>query len=193
MRKVFIGSEALAGGRLTRAQLRWNYRRIYPDVYVPADGTPSLRGRTTGAWLWTRRNGVIAGRAAAALHGARWVDDREPIEMIWKCGRPPPGIIARNERIDGDEVTQVAGVFVTTPPRTALDLARYLPRDQAVVHLDALAQATGVKALDALALAQRYPGVVRSAVTALSLMDCGCNRPGRRGFGCYSSTSGTTR
>lgn len=179
MREAFIGSEALANGELTRAQLRWNYRRIFPDIYVPAFGTPSLRVRTTGAWLWSRRHGVIAGRAAAALLGARWVDDRVPVEMIWRSGRPPQGIIVRNERIDGDEVTQVAGLFVTTPERTALDLARHLPYYEAVICLDALARATGVTALDVMTLAQRYPGArgTRVAVEALSLMDGGAETP----------------
>ncbi|MCV7149920.1 type IV toxin-antitoxin system AbiEi family antitoxin [Mycolicibacterium pyrenivorans] len=177
MPPVFIGSEALARGALTRATLRWNYRRLYPDVYTSAPA--SLRVRTIGAWLWTRRNGIVTGRAAAALHGARWVDDRVPIEMIWKCGRPPPGVIARNERIAADEVTQIAGLLVTTPERTALDLARHLPRNRAVSHLDALAPATEVKAVDVLTVAQRYPGArgLRSAVTALSLMDGGSQSP----------------
>ena len=49
MRRVFIGSEALAGGGLTRAALRWNYRRLFPDVYVPCAISPSLRDRTLGA------------------------------------------------------------------------------------------------------------------------------------------------
>jgi hypothetical protein len=95
MRQVFIGREALASGALTRAKLRWNYRRIFRDIYVPATGPPSLRVRTTAAWLWSGRSGVITGRAAAALHGARWVGEAVPIEMIWRCGRPPPAIIVR--------------------------------------------------------------------------------------------------
>lgn len=178
MREVFIGSEELASGRLTRAKLRWNYRRMFPDVYATS-ALPSLRERTLGAWLWSRRDGIIAGRAAAALHGAKWVDRGAPIEMIWKCGRPPSGLVVRSERIDGDEITQIDGLFVTTPERTALDLARHLPRNSAVVHLDALAQASGVSAMDVLTLAHRYPGSrgIRSAVTALSLMDDGAESP----------------
>lgn len=70
MRDVFIGSEMLKAGALSRGQLRWNYRAIFPDIYVPKTAKPSLRRRTVGAWLWSGCNGVIAGRAAAALHGA---------------------------------------------------------------------------------------------------------------------------
>lgn len=179
MRGVFIGSEMLKRGALTRSQLRWNYRPIFPDVYVPKSGALPLRRRTVGAYLWSGRNGVIAGRAAAALHGALWVADGAPIEMLWRNGRPPDGIVVRNERIDPDEISLVAGLPVTTPERTALDLARHLPRNLAVENLDALARATGVKAADALLLAERYPRArgLRRAAVALDLMDGGAQSP----------------
>jgi hypothetical protein len=143
MDEVFVGSAALAGGGLTRGRLRWNYRAIFPDVYVPKLIVPSLAQNTIGAWLWSGRSGVITARAAAAMHGALWVRAAAPIEMIWRCGRPPPGIVVRNERIDADEIMQVDGLLVTTPGRTAFDLARHLPRDLAVQHLDSLARAVG--------------------------------------------------
>ncbi|KLI05000.1 hypothetical protein ACT17_25510 [Mycolicibacterium conceptionense] len=179
MRDVFIGSELLRRGALTRGQLRWNYRPIFPDIYVPKSGPLPLRRRTVGAYLWSGRNGVIAGRAAAALHGALWVADGAPVEMLWRNGRPPDGIVVRNERIDPEEITVVAGLPVTTPERTALDLARHLPRDLAVQNLDALARATGVKAADALILAERYLRArgLRRAEVALDLMDGGAQSP----------------
>jgi very-short-patch-repair endonuclease len=176
---VFIGSEMLSRRLLTRGQLRWNYRPLFPDIYVAKAAAPSLWRNTVGAWLWSGRNGVIAGRAAAALHGALWVDADTPIEMIWRSGRPPSGIVVRNERIEADEIAVVHEVPVTSPARTALDLARHLPRDAAVRHLDALARATGVTACDALSLAERYPrarGLRRSEV-ALDLMDSGAQSP----------------
>lgn len=150
MSDVVIGSEMLARGALTRGQLRWNYTPLFPDVYARKRTAPSLWRSTVGAWLWSGRNGVIAGRAAAALHGALWVDADTPIEMIWRSGRPPSGIIVRNERIEADEIAVVDGMALTSPARTALDLARHLPRDVAVCHLDALARATDVNACDAL-------------------------------------------
>ena len=179
MSDVVIGTEMLARGELTRGQLRWNYTALFPGVYAPKRMAPSLRRNTVGAWLWSGRDGVIAGRAAAALHGALWVDPDTPIEMIWRSGRPPSGIVVRNERIDADEIVDVAGMAVTSPARTALDLARHLPRDAAVRHLDALARATGVRAGDALALTERYRrarGLHRSKV-ALRLMDPGAASP----------------
>jgi hypothetical protein len=179
MREVFIGSAALASGGLTRARLRWNFRAIFPDVYMSKLVTPSLHRHTVGAWLWSGRNGVIAGRAAAALRGAQWIDATTPIEMVWRGGRPPPGIVVRNERLDAEDIVVVDGIPVTTPERTAFDLARHLPRDLAARHLDALARVTGVKAADVQLLGDRYPkarGLPRSRI-ALSLMDGGAQSP----------------
>jgi hypothetical protein len=176
---VFVGSEALAGGALSRGRLRWNHRAMFPDIYMAKETTPSLSHRSIGAWLWSGRRGVIAGLAAAALHGARWVDESSDVELIWRCGRPPPGIVVRNERIESDEIVQIAGLPVTTPERTALDVARHAPRDPAVTRLDALARATGVMVSDVLPLVDRYRGArgLCRSIVALSLMDGGSQSP----------------
>jgi hypothetical protein len=179
MEDVFIGSEVLANGMLTRGQLRWNYRAIFPDVYIHKDAKLSLMRRTVGAWLWSRRRGVITGLAAAALHGSRWIDESSDVELIWRCGRPPSGIVVRNERVETDEVVDLAGVPVTTPMRTALSLARHGPRDSAVDRLHGLAGATGVAVADVQPLVDRYRGTrgLCRAEEALSLMDGGSQSP----------------
>jgi hypothetical protein len=175
----FIGPEALAAGRLTRGQLRWRHTPVQPRVYLPKDAPRTLEVNTVAAWLWTGRRAIIAGRAAAALHGAQWVDDDTPVELIVKHGRRRPGVVIRDERIMPDEICRIGDLSVTTPLRTALDLARFLPRDTAVAHLDALGAATGVDAGQVLELAARYPGLrgIRSARTALDLMDAGAQSP----------------
>jgi hypothetical protein len=177
--EVILGSEALATGVLTAGQLRWNYRAIFPDVHTPRAAEPTLRDRTLGAWLWSRRRAVITGRAAAALHGARWIDESSPIELLWTNNHPPRGLITRNERVASDEIVNIDGMIVTTPPRTALDLGRYLPRAKAVAHLDALAHATGIRRNEVLALADRYKGArgVKRCRIAVSLMDAGAQSP----------------
>jgi hypothetical protein len=179
MEDVFIGSEALAAGVLTRGQLRWNHRAIFPDVYISKEAPPSLSQRIIGGWLWSGRRGVIAGLSAAALHGARWVDETTDVKLIWRCGRPPVGIVVRNERIETDEIVEVAGLPVTTPERTALDIARDRPRDSAVARLDALARATGVAVAGVLPLVDRYRGArgLCRSIAALSLMDGGSQSP----------------
>lgn len=179
MNAPFIGPEALAAGVLTRGQLRWRYAAAHPRVYLPKDTVRTLHANTMAAWLWSGRRGIVAGRAAAALHGAQWVRDDAPVELITEHGRRRPGVIVREERIRPDEVCQIGDFNVTTPLRTALDLARFLPRDDAVAHLDALAIATGIGAEQVLDLAARYRGLrgIRSARTALDLMDAGGQSP----------------
>jgi hypothetical protein len=176
---AFIGQEAIAHGQLTRGQLRWNNTAVHPRVYIPTGLERTLSLNTVAAWLWTGRKGIIAGRAASALHGAKWVDASTPIEIIAEHTRKRPGVTVREERIGADEITNVGELPVTTIARTALDLARHLPRDVAVTHLDALAAATGVLPVEALELAAKYPGLrgIRRARIALALMDGGAESP----------------
>jgi hypothetical protein len=179
VRDVFLGSEALEQGRLTEYELRRWHRAIFRDVFVRKAYEPSLRDRIEGAWLRSGRRGVVAGIAASALHGAQWVDDDIPIELIWPNTRPPRGVVARDETLGGDELTRVGGIPVTTLARTAYDLGRHLPRGQAVARLDALMRATPFSIEDVLLLAKRYPGArgLRRLREVLPLMDAGAASP----------------
>lgn len=179
MAGAFLGTEAVARGGLTRGRLDWNYRRIHPDVYLPKGASRSLRDNIVGAWLWSGRRGIVAGRAAAALHGAKWVDESTPIEIIGPFNHPPPGIIVRRERIGADEIVDLGGLPVTSLARTAFDLGRHLPRGSAVAHLDALSAATGVTAAEVTPLIITHKGArgVRRCRTPLALMDGGAQSP----------------
>src|ERR1700731_4175116 len=110
MDDVFIGSEALRQGKLSRYQLRAGFRAIYPDVYLAAGATSSLRARSEAAWLWSGRRGVLAGLAAAGLHGSDWIGDDEAVELIWRNPHPPAGVLTRNQRGESDEVSRVEGL-----------------------------------------------------------------------------------
>lgn len=176
---VFLGSEAIASVALTRGQLRWNYNQIHRNVYLSKSAFRSLRDNIYGAWLWSGRRGIIAGRAAAALHGAKWVDEFTPIEVIGPFNHPPPGVIARRERIDAEDLVELGGLLVTNPARTAFDLGRHLPRTVAVSHLDALSAATDITTADVTPLIARHKGArgVRQCQTALALMNGGAQSP----------------
>jgi hypothetical protein len=175
----FIGSEALACGRLTRHALRSRYVAIHPDVYVPRDSDLGATGRAQAAWLWSRRRGVIAGRSASALHGAKWVDGRAPAELLYDYRRPPKDIRAWAACFDEDEIQVSAGMPVTTPARTALDLACRYPIAKAVAAVDALARATDLKVAEVETLVDRYRGRrgIRRARIALPLVDPGAESP----------------
>jgi hypothetical protein len=179
MSAPIIGSEALTSGSLTRGQLRWNYRPIFPDVYVPKSEDRSLEMMTIGAWLWSQRRATITGRAAAALHGAKWVDECAPIEMLWRNNHHPPGVIVRNERFQPDEITSLGGMAVATPARAGFDLARHLGGATAVAHLDALAHTTRITKQDLMSLVDRYPGArgIRGARLLIDMMDGGAESP----------------
>lgn len=179
MTAVFLGSEALAQGRLTEYELRRWHRAIFRDVFVPARYEPTLRDRIEGAWLRSGRKGVIAGVAASALHHAKWVDVDVPIELIWSSTRPPPGLIVRDETLAADEVTHVGQLPVTTSARTAYDLGRHLPRGKAMARLDALARATPFSVEDVLLIAKHHKGArgSRRLRAALPLVDAGAASP----------------
>lgn len=176
---MFIGSEAIASRQLTGYELRRWYQPIYRDVYVHRSIDPSLGDRTWAAWLWSKRRAVIAGLAAAALHGSRWVDVHEPIELVARSARSHEGLIVRNQTLAGDEITKVGGLPVTTPVRTAFDLGRHLDTGTAIVRLDALKWATFFSVDDVMQLAQRYPGArgLRQLKSVLPLVDGGAASP----------------
>lgn len=179
MTESFLGSEALQSGRLTRHRLRTDFRAIYPDVYLrPGDPFTAVT-RAKAAWLWTRREGVVAGRSAAALHGAKWTDRRWPAELVWTNRRPPPGVLVWSGVLADDEVQTLDGIKVTTPERTALDIACHHPLDRALPTLDALARATRFKIADVELLAERHKGRrhIRRARKTLNLVDGGAESP----------------
>lgn len=179
MGEPFIGGEAVAAGRLTPYRLRSRFVAIYPDVYLLAGTQPTAALRAQAAWLWSRRRGVVAGRSAAALHGAKWVDDRAPAELLYPYRRPPRGIRTWSDQLSEDEIQTISGIPVTTPARTALDLACRYPVEAAVAMIDALARATRLKMADVELLAERYRGRrgIRRARIALDLVDPGAESP----------------
>ncbi|HEX2214238.1 MAG TPA: hypothetical protein VHH12_12490 [Mycobacterium sp.] len=177
MRVPFVGGTAVDAGLLSRGQLRSRYRPIYRGIYVPRRHEVSLADRIVGASL-TSAGAVIAGVAASALHGAKWVGDDAPIELV-ATGRRQRGLIVRNETLAADEVTTVAGIRVTTPARTAFDLGRHLPRGKAVARMDALMNARPFSTEDVSVLAKRHRGArgLRRLGVALPLVDGGAESP----------------
>ncbi|MDR3663795.1 MAG: hypothetical protein P4L86_25980 [Mycobacterium sp.] len=173
----FVGGEAVASGRLTRAQLRHRYRPIYHGIYVPRRHEVNLRDRIDGAVL-VAPSAIVAGVAASALHGAKWVDDDIPIELIGSCRRQR-GLVVRNETLYEGEVITIAGVRVTTAARTAFDLARHLPRPAAVARLDAHLNAASFAEEDVVLLAKQHRGVrgLARVRQVLPLLDGGAESP----------------
>lgn len=179
MGEPFIGSEAVARGDVTKSQLCTRYTRLLRDAYVDSGVEVTAALRAKAGWLWARRQGVVAGFSAAALHGSRWVDDRKPVELIHDNRHRLPGIQTRGDRLEDDEIEIVAGIPVTSPARTAIDLGCWYPTMTAVAAIDALARATDIKAAEVELLAQRYAGRrgITRARQAVGLFDAGAQSP----------------
>lgn len=179
LNEPFKGSEAVANGILRRHQLRSRFRAVFPDVYIRRDQQLTLQQRAVAAWLWSHRQGVLAGQTAAAWHGSKWVDEGVPVELIWSNARPPRGLRTYDARLRLEEFSVVASVPATTPTRTAFDIGRRMPIGAAIAQLDALIGATGITVYEVADLADRYSGArgLRQLETALDLVDAGSQSP----------------
>jgi hypothetical protein len=175
----FIGSEALAAGTTTWAQLRTRYQAVFPDVYAARGARLCAAQRIIAAWLWSRRRATIAGLAASAVHGAKWVGDDLTVELLHANPKAPRGIVTRRDVLADGERQFLDGRSVTTPERTAFDIGRRGSLVATVARLDALARATGVTATDVSALAGRHRGArgLRHLETTLELMNGGAQSP----------------
>lgn len=176
---VFLGSEALAAGRLNRYQLRTQYDPVHRNVYKPRAMVLMPADKAVAAWLWSGRRGVAAGLSAAALLGSRWIDTAARAELNQTSRSGPPGILIHSGRLWPDEVTQIRDIGVTSPARTAFDLGRRKGVTTAVIRVDALLQATELKIVDVEALLLRHRGV-RGTVDlrrVLDLADPGAESP----------------
>ena len=163
----------MADGRLTRYQLRTNFVAVHKDVYVPRGTRPTAIVRAKAAWLRSRRQGVLAGFSAAAMHGTRYIDAALPANIIGSPCRATRGIVVWEDCPDTDEICRIGELRLTTPTRTAVDLARRYPEDVAVAAIDALARATRLTVADIEFAAQRHPGQrgIRQARKSIALVD----------------------
>lgn len=136
----FRGSLAVARGLVTKAELRGpSYVRLFPDVYVHRSValTPVVRACAAGM-LVARNGGAVAGWSAAELLGASCGPWNAPAEVVSPGHlRARTGLVTRQSGIH--DTGFASGVRVTSPLRTAWDLARRLDLVEAVVAVDALA------------------------------------------------------
>ncbi|MFB1294854.1 DUF559 domain-containing protein [Mycobacterium sp. pW049] len=174
-----MGSEAVAAGLVTRHELRTRFVPVYRNVYVAMGRTLTAADRAGAAWLWSRRQAIVAGTSAAAWHGSLWIDDRLPAELIQPSQHKTKGIVLHSEQLDDDEVVCLRGLRVTSPARTAYDLGRRAGLTLAVVRLDALMRATSVTADDVRVLAERHGGArgIVQLRRSLALADAGAESP----------------
>ncbi|ORW31049.1 hypothetical protein AWB91_17005 [Mycobacterium paraense] len=175
----FRGTDALAAGVLTRHRLRTDFEMVHRNVYIRRGQKLTPVTRAVAAWLWSGRTATLAGLSAAALHRTLWIDDWLPAELNRPGRDEARGIMVHSDALDDDETCVRDGIHLTTPARTAFDLGRRKGLTTAVIRLDALMRATGVKAADIELIADRHRGA-RGLVQlrrALHLADEGSESP----------------
>lgn len=157
----------LSGSKVRYLVAEGRLRRVVRGVYCPADLPDSLELRAQCLAMVLPARAVVCDRTAAWLWG---IDCLEPGEQ---CGGPPRvEVVAlgghdrtrRREALGGKrdlveaEICTVAGVRVTTPVRTACDLASLRGRYPALAVYDAFARQFGLTPVDYARQLQRFVG-----------------------------------
>ncbi|MCH6167841.1 DUF559 domain-containing protein [Pseudonocardia alaniniphila] len=164
LRSPFRGSDAVATGLVTAKALRGpRFRRLFTGIFVAADVEVDLALRSRAALLLADGRGALGGWSAAELLAASCGPEDAPAEIVVArggcgCGSRP-GLRVRRDRLAFDEITVLPdGIVVTTPLRTAYDLARRSPLVDAVVAVDALANVHGFAPADLVPFGSRHLG-----------------------------------
>ncbi|SPM30841.1 DUF559 domain-containing protein [Mycobacterium terramassiliense] len=175
----FRGTDALAAGVVTRHRLRTDFEMVHRNLYIRRGQKLTPVTRAVAAWLWSGRTATMAGLSAAALHRTAWIDDWLPAELNRPSRDKARGIIVHSDTLDDDETSVRDGIRITTPARTAFDLGRRKGLAAAVIRLDALMRATGVKAADIELVADRHRGArgLTQLRRVLHLADDGAESP----------------
>lgn len=121
-------------------------REVLPGFFVDAKVPDTLELRLAITRRAISEDVVVARRAAAWIHGVDALDHRgfpatPRIDTVTRTpGRRPCNRLMEAHVADDllpSDVIEVGGLRVTTPLRTASDLARFAPRTDALVAVDA--------------------------------------------------------
>lgn len=129
---------------LSPAVARRRYQRLFDGVYVGKSTKITARLKAEAAWAWAEGNCVLSGVSAAAVFNVKWLPEDAPPEIVTPRVVRVKGLVAHRDKLLPQDIVEVCRMRVTTPPRTAFDLARRQPLAQAVALIDALYQATSL-------------------------------------------------
>lgn len=169
-KQPFLLSQLPAVG-LTRSNLRdlveaGAVRRMFRGVYCRADIEDSVELRAQAAALALPPGTVVCDRSAAWLWGVDCFDHAEhellpALEVVSVNGqdRSRRGQLLSGKRdLLPDEICQVGGVRVTTPLRTACDLACLRGRNAALAVYDSFRREHGLSCADFERMLRRFRG-----------------------------------
>jgi hypothetical protein len=129
---------------LTRHQLHSRaWRRLFPDVYACASLPVTHRLRVLAATRLLVPDAVACGRSAAVVWGVDLAGPADDVECAVPAGTRAgevAGVRLTRRPVSPAEIVQRDGIPSTAPLRTALDLARIRPLEEAVGCLDQFLQ-----------------------------------------------------
>ncbi|WP_323792021.1 hypothetical protein [Nocardioides sp.] len=183
------GAEGVTGHRLTWLTQQGYLRRLIKGVYVSQHVPDSTALRCAALGLVVPEDCVIVDRHAGWLHGAEMVlapnehINLQPISVFRPSGmgRLRNGLVDSGERnlLDRD-ITELNGLRVATPLRTACDLGRVRWTDRGIAGLDAMLRLGVFGHVELLAEVERYRGMrwVRTLRVLAPLADGRAESPG---------------
>ncbi|HEY3016018.1 MAG TPA: hypothetical protein VGJ41_12955 [Nocardioides sp.] len=141
-------------------------RRVLPAAYARSDLPDTIPLRAEAAALVLPRHSVICDRTAAWLHGIECFDLAEletipPLDVVSIDGNDRVrrnGTFGGKRTLTSDDICDVDGVPVTTPLRTAADLACLRGRRQAFAVLEAYMRQYGLTRKDLDGILPRFKG-----------------------------------
>ncbi len=152
-------------GELQRLLERGHVRRLLRGVYVASAAPDCVAVRAAAVALALRGRGTAVDRTAGWVHGLTtdlWADPSiapdslVPLDAVSSGGRASLGgrrhLVAR-------ETQRLGELSLTTPLRTALDLGRLLPADQALGALDGLLATGSFTQVQLVAELPRFGGL----------------------------------
>lgn len=123
---------------MTQYRMRSEYQRVLRGVWVRSDIEPDFTTMGRAAAVAYPR-GVLCGWSAADLWGNPYRPaDALPEIIVPVNGRQHDGVAVRRVQLEDSQWITIGGVRCTTLERTAIDLGRFNPREDAVAALDAL-------------------------------------------------------
>jgi len=174
IRRADALAEGMTDDELARLVRRGELVRLQRGAYasggLPTDATERHAAVVMATMAGLRLPGAVSHLSAAVLHGLPTWNVR--FDRVHVTRRPPASgsgtrrVHLHVVRLPDDEVTVLNGLDVTDLARTAVDLARSLPFEQAVVTVDAALatkRTTREQLTDCLKRMGSVPGVRRAA------------------------------
>jgi hypothetical protein len=141
---------------LERLLAQGQLRRVLRGVYAASTAPDTVAFRAAAVGLVIRPRDVVVDRTAGWVHGVL-LESPSPDVLAPEPGRR--GSLGGRRHLAGRDVVAIAGVRVTSPLRTALDLGRLLPPGPALGAMDALMRVGAFSHTALLAELPRFAGL----------------------------------